>query len=479
MEKLENRFLVLLSWIHSVLLFAGIYLVAAAFYGYRGSSLTRYFLRCLILLLPVVVSWLVVRRLRNFILYQAFGAAVTVAVWAVTQCILTAVFTELIFILRSHAWIARAHNKKIEQETMGLANPEPELWEIPTMLDRPQIWHCIWHLILYLGLIFTRRRDLLTIMFYLLVSEIVVCFTFNYLDWQQDFIRKCRNVANLPVRTMRKNRQVILGMALILLLLFMLPAMLFGKEPLTGLLDLIKPLDIEFQIETEEPQPQGDGMMEMLKSLGIDEAAEPPAWFQALTNIIMYGILMVFLIFVLRLLYGLCCRMMQSFAAGEPDDELIFPDRETEEKQEPGIRPRSGFRSTPASAIRRKYRKLIWQRARTKITGTETPGELEAKAGLRSTPKNSALPSVRRSPGQENLSSDPLQSEKNNSLSGALSPENENHVSGADASVTYLHAVYEKARYSREGCTRDEAKEFKNYWKTHNLPESVNITEDM
>lgn len=182
----------------------------------------------------------------------------------------------------------------------------------------------------------------------------------------------------------------------------------------------------------------------MLESLGIEEAAEPPAWFQTLTNLILYGVLLLFLVFGLRMLYVLCCRMMQSFAAGDPGDELIFPDNEGEEEQGPGRRGRGGFRSTPASAVRRKYRKLIWQRARTGITGTETPEELEGKAGLR----------------------------------GAPQPENGSHVSGEDASVTYLHAIYEKARYSREGCTRDEAKKFKNYWITHSLPESVKVTED-
>lgn len=415
-EKLESGVLVVLSWIHALLLFAGSYLLAAGFLSMGHREALGYMSLSLVLLVPVAVSWLLIRKIRNFFLYQLAGFGVTALVWFLTSSFLTAALTELVFLIRCHAWIVRASNKKKQQEMMGDPENRPklELWDIPTLLDSPRIYHLMLQAVIYLGILVTRHYDLLRVMLYLMTAELFVVFLFRYLESQRDFILSSSRIANLPVRTMRRNRQAILAVALAFLVILASPALIYGREPLTGLMDRVASIEVEMPPMEETVSPGGnDGMAQLLEAMA-GEQKEPPAWLEPLTNVLTYGILLLALLALVRVVYGLCRRMVRSFAGDGEEDELIFPDQEAEEVYERAARGRKEARWTsPNQAVRRRYRRTILKKAPRSPGGWETPEELEEGAGLGGAEEN-----------------------------------------------RYFHEIYEKARYSREGCSKEEARDY-------------------
>lgn len=417
-ERLEGIVLMVLPWLHALFLFGGVYLLAAGFFTMDRGEALRYLFSSLVLLIPTAVSWLLIRKIRNFFLYQLAGLGMTALIWLLTSSVLTAVLTEVIFLIRCHAWILRASNKKKQQEMMGdpESRPQLELWDIPTLLDYPRIYHLGLQTVLYLGILVTRQYDLLAPMFCLMTAELFVIFLFHYLDSQRDFILSSSRIANLPVRTMRRNRRAILAVALVVLGILTSPAFLYGKEPLVDLMEWLCSVKYEGAPAETVEAPAGvgmsDGMAELLETMA-GEQQEPPAWLEPVTMAVTYVILAAALLAAVRAVYGLCRRMVRSFAGDGEEDELIFPDQEVgEEYEKMPLARRESRWGSPNHMIRRRYRRTILRTAGHRPEGWESPRELEREAGIR----------------------------------------------GAEAE--YFHEAYEKARYSREGCSREEAKAY-------------------
>ena len=167
-------------------------------------------------------------------------------------------------------------------------------------------------------------------------------------------------------------------------------------------------------MQTGEDEQGTDYMMEELMRIKA-AAKETPAWLKAASKAVSALILLWVAYLILRMMISAVQRAMKSFVE-DGEDEIIFLGKEADEGGKRGglmdRRKKERFFSA-GRRIRRMYKKALRRRIKEDIRGSETPSELEDKAGLHSD----------KSP------------------------------------YDTVHELYEKARYGKEECTKEELKQ--------------------
>lgn len=406
MFKLEDAFLTVLSWIHCLLLTMVVFLFVSCLPFLPEAEAIVYYRKSLWILIPVIASWYMVRRIKGFLLYLSVGAAVTAVTGFLSKDWIIVVLSVFVILMRSYPRIVRG---KMLEEYPGEIE-EIEIWEIPTFMDRPKMIPWMFCSLIYLVIIISKRHMLLMTMFYVLLAAIFVCYMFASASRMKEFITKNRRIANLPVKTMQLMQRSVLCVTLFILLLFVLPSIIYGEEPLTVLSEIEIKQTATVQVEMPSGQEGMGGMEAMLEMIGAQEIREWPEWVQKLMNALVYLVASCGAAAIAFLLYQAFRRMMHDFAGGHGEDEIILLEGEETEMFSGLRKRREGMLSrTPAMKIRKEYKKLIRKRLKTNPFGSETPQELEQNAEV----------------------------------------ANES-----------FHILYEKARYTQDGCSKEDLEQF-------------------
>lgn len=407
MFRTENRWMNALSWFHSVLLFSGFYMVLAAAFNLEEQEVLKIWFGSLWLFVPVISSWVFIRKLKGFIGYLLGGILIVALVTAVSQNLLTLIFSVLIFGIRAYVRVIRG---RMNDKELPGEMKEIELWEIPTLLDQPQVYHWILFIVFYITLIYLKQNELLKWMFGALLVEIFVTYIHSSLQQMTNYVRENCHIAHLPVKAIQRMQRAVLGITLAILIALVLPSVFCGKEPLTALTEI----KFDFNIQIEEEQPEtieemanpGEAMREMLGG----EERKPNVILEAIMNALVYIIGIAGCAAAVFVVARICRKLMNSFENGQDMDEIISLDDEGETlaTKIQRVRKERDFKSVK-NKIRKNYKKLIKKHMKGKPAGWETPEELEEKAGLK----------------EANISEE-------------------------------IHAVYEKARYSQHECNEQD-----------------------
>lgn len=417
----KSRALILLSWIHDLLLFEGIYTLAAAIQGIKGRDVTFFLLKGLIMLLPVVLSYIVICKCRNLWIFLLFSLASIWFMKTISQNLLTGCLTAFLFLFRCYVKLKQGEirRKMKELPNEAGAQEDKEVWEVPTLLDAPRVPHCLLFVIMYLGILYLHRYALLNLMLGILAAEFCICLAYCYLERLDGFVKNNSRVANLPAGTMKKIGTRILLIGIIGLILFLLPAAIYHEEPLAKL--RFEPKDTDSVVEYYEENSEPDYMMAELMRLKA-QAKKTPKWLEKVSEITALFTVLLISYLALRLIFMTLKKAMESFSDNE--DEIIFLGNEDDNRE--GVKRllkqtvKDSLRS-PELKIRRLYKKLIKRTLPENPYGNETPLELESKAGL-----------------YEKKTDEMCQ----------------------------IHDLYEKARYGKEGCTKEEAKHYADLYSS-------------
>ena len=398
MEQRQNRFFILLGWLHALLCCESFYPMFTVLLYLEAPKNIFYCLLGVSLLIPIIVSWFVVKKLRRLFLYLLLGilfslgfgilsgmAGVLLDIGFYPAAVPATLLSILLFILREHAYI---HHDLHFPDV-----PHPLHWAffgihyiIGALLKNSFYWHAV---------------------FYLFFVDVLVSFSFRFFDGFRNFLKMHSRSANLPVKTMQRVSKIVFAVSFILLLLFSLPSLFYGKEPLSMLPDLTSGTDLS---PAPAPMELDSEMMSEDEFFFPDASYEPmPAWIEWMLQAFMYLIFVGIAFFLLYLIYKACRRAAALFSA-ETEDTIVFLDKApSDAEQSPQKKRLRNMRNLSADQqIRRLYKKTIRRALKQTPRGTETPAELESAAGL----------------------------------------------SGETGSQ--LHLIYEKARYSDETCTADE-----------------------
>lgn len=416
----KSYMLVLLSWIHDLLLFEGIYVFASAVQNIRGVALKFFVLEGMILLVPVILSWMVMRRCRNLWLFLMFSVTMTWAVWAFSGNVLTGFLTAFVFLFRCYVRLKEGEIRRNMRDLPGEAGAREgkETWELPTFLDTPRIIHCLLFVLMYLGVICLHRHDLIKPVLGLTAAELLVCLAYDYLERLGEFIAENDHVANLPAATMKKTGAAILLIGTTGLALFMAPAAFCDKEPLADLRFQAGNME-DMDVAVYEEEPETDYMMEELDELK-SQAKKTPEWLKKLSEILSSLVLCAIIYTALRLALRAIRNAMEAFS--DNGDEIIFLGKEEECLEGVRLRrkrPEKDRILSPDRKIRRFYKKMIRHALNEPPRGHETPLELELRAGL---------------------------------------------YEKGDWETDKIHRIYEKARYGKEGCSKEEVQECTRKW---------------
>ncbi len=414
----------IITWIHSVLLFACVYPLLASLVSFRGAAFWRVTLSGALLLVPVVLSWYLLLKLKYLLQYVPASIPVvclTVLLsWlaggrgtpGLFSAALAGFFSVLIVILRIYSRVSYGNMKREFLDVHGSQHFDVQEREMPGLLNSPKAYHWVWFTILYVPGMFLRFTTFLYIMFGILFADVFLCLGYRYISSLYEYARANQEVANFPYKTMRRIHRVIGITGALLLVLFLLPAVLYGREfepDLTTdrpLLEFKEPPP-ETQQEEYAPEITDTQLMEAMKI----QNRPAPKWLLNLCKILGY-ICAVFLIvmFARQIIRGMK-RMGKNFSV-EEEDEVVFlePDRTDSVTGIFRRKKRDSFLSANQQ-VRKRYKKTIKKATKEKPSATATPSELEKNAGLED-----------------------------------------------DASMRALHDLYEKARYSENGCSGDDMK---------------------
>ena len=384
-DRTGERFLTGIAWVHDVCLFLLCYLIASGIMAESGRTFEAYWLYGCFLFLPLLISYLGVRKLKHFLLFVPLGLVFTAVTWLILEDALTTALTFLIFLFRVAAQIRKGQAKR-ELEDMQGATKEGVAAAVEGMtsaLETPRAAHLIFYAAAYFILYFLDRRALLPWVSLLLLADVICFFLYKYVEGRTVFLAAKFRQANVPVQALKRICRMMLLPLLGALVIGLLPVFFWEYDPLEHL---------EFQerrAQQEETEPPAEQQETGQESPGedtgasLEDLAEPPKWLSRLAYITQFVLAagVVALIFF-GVFLGLK-RLMRVYAAGE-EDQVIFleGDGPTDEifRQKSGRTP--GWFSHEAG-VRRKYKRLIRRNLKTRPSGTETPEELEQLAGLK------------------------------------------------------------------------------------------------
>ncbi len=410
----------LLSWIHSMLIFEGVFVLSAGILHMKGERLVLFLAQGLVLAVPLVLTDVLVKRCKSLVLFCLLGAVLVWVMGLVSGNGLVRWITVFICLFRCYVRLKQGEIRKRMRELPGEPGvSEAAAWlDVPDLLDEPKLLHGLLFVFIYLGLISLNRIDLMEVSFALLDAELCISLCYRYLRKLSEFTEKNRYVANLPVKAMRRTGMGIMGTGMILLFVCMLPAVIYQEEPLTKVRFDLSQMEEGGGGETYEDNIEPDYMMEELMRIKAS-AKETPAWMEAASKLVCVLMLVWVSYLAVKIVFSMVQRAAAAFS-DEWEDEVVFLGKGGEEAGSGQKRTLKKERFFSADRkIRKLYKRTVRRKAAGNILGSETPLELEDKAGFYG-------------------------------------------AGGSQKSIDLLaaHKLYEKARYGKEECTKEDVKQY-------------------
>ena len=419
----------ILGLVHVPLLLLPAYGLMGAFLELSGGQLMRLMVCAAFPAAAALIGFFAIRKLRHFI-PNLFVAVLLVALsglgaWTLNRerlavgvlaVVVTVIFTIAVCALRLYSRLQAGELKNdFEAAHMDQENVVLEAYEIDTFLNYPEPGHWAWISLFYAAGLAAKSSAYLHFVFWILAADVLICFLFHYFRDYHQYVRMNHGLANLPLRMMGKVHRTFLAAGVVLLLLFMAPGMLYGKEPLQQA--------VENMIEREREKP-GASITDMEEQTVADQEVSTesmdsifteeyvtPKWVRVFYEVLTWVFGIGCGAFLLYLVFVWIRGISREYGSGDGEDEVISL-RDISETRRTLRRKRKEAQAGPNGMVRKYYRRLI----RKGISGTPdpalSPAQLEEAAGT-----------------------------------GRMLPDK------AEA----LHKLYEKARYSREGVSREEA----------------------
>ncbi|MCM1283282.1 MAG: hypothetical protein NC180_07415 [Muribaculaceae bacterium] len=419
MKLRTSAVLDILACLHAWILFAGLYPFFASLFSFHGADFRRMTLCSLLVLLPVILGFLLLQYLHNMFLYIFSGLLITAAGVVFSYllggvglpagnmaAILYGVISLTVFAIHLHTKVMYGKEKREFMEApVQRGEFTLQIRDMPGILLLPQPYHWAWLTILYVFGMLLHFTACLYCLFGLALADVFICLLHRYIRALETYARQNRTVANFPVRNMQRIHRLTGIAGFVMLAFFLLPAVLFGREFQINL-TTDAPL-VSLEAPTEEAfQPAGGGQVvdtELMEAM-LDSGHDAPEWLLALFEFIGYLILAFCVIAAVIALVRKLRSMGLDFSTENADEIISLDTADPDEAKAIDAPPKERALSIN-QRIRRRYRKTIRKATKGRPSRCATPAELEQNAAVHN-----------------------------------------------DA----LHTVYEKARYSKDGCSRED-----------------------
>lgn len=400
----------ILAYLHVFVLFTSVYLPIASFYGIHSGDEMGRILKILIIsplmLIPIILGDLLGERIHNMFLYMGIGIAVSFGV-AKAGAVYTSRFADPLtneifgisavsFLLSLVVFItnARAYIKKTQDE-WGYSDEQKKQEESDvqvgkmagaTFLNTPDVRHTLVFIFPYVLAVFAKHEAYVRMLFIFAVIDVFLLFADFITCAFVNFMYKNRRSSNMPVQFINRMVAAMIGVGCGLIILFMLPSILMGGEPLLNkdfsqknyATTDFRP--IESAMRAEESAQQAERID--FRDLYVDET---PQWVRDFQKIMWVICTIAVIIMAIAGVVIFIKNSAKAFSQrSQTNDEVEFLDTTRGDIKSATRIFAKGEENifSPAKQIRNRYKKLIKKKAKGQSLLALTPSQLEEAAGL-------------------------------------------------------------------------------------------------
>ena len=406
---MRKALVMLLQYLHGIFLWVAVLSGISEIFSLFEPDQTEVFLRSLIVFVPFFVTGIAARRVKSIFTFLLISFLSMIPVFFIAAT----VTQKVIFLLISFIMMVVRIVTRVKEDSYD-----------PFLL--PMIGVLGVFVVLYIIGTLTHNQLVTTVNYYLGFLYTILIILYQNGVHLNGYLEYNNSVENIPVRQIRKNNTMIMSvfMAVVILMMIFLPMtgmsnliVLFGKGLRAALIFILGLFTKEpSEAVPEELTPQAEQSMPADFSGLVDET---PAWVTALYNSLSLALGVAVGILLFAALITAIYKLIKKFyrPSFDNNDEAVFLDplQGSDDMDRSGRFQRPLWLSfDPNSVIRKQYRKMILKRKRRVDRNSYTPEELEDYVEV-----------------------------------------------PADERRARYHGLYEKARYSKEGCTRDDVQALK------------------
>lgn len=343
------------------------------------------YLKCLLIFIPIMVTEIAVRRLKNLGIYLISCLAVTAAVWGIIRLLFddTGVLYPIVMTAES---LLIAFIRLRERLRLARQQREDDLYAEPaiSLINQPSFGFLWYFAVMYMiGIIFY-SKTLCDFAFWNGAVYFYIVLAYTYITETSHYLGLNKRTKSIPRKRLYTIGAAMAGLFAVLVLFAMLPSFfLTGQRRYTDIRTWSDKMQfVEYQ-PIIPPQTGGDGYAgdDWIAMLNEGEAPPEPSklwtylgWIAAAAGIafIVYEAAKMF-----RQVFG---EFRDSF--DENGDKVEELDEEVLQKEERLNLRRSRKSDSEAERIRRTYRRTIRKHRKEIPAPYESPSELEKNAGL-------------------------------------------------------------------------------------------------
>lgn len=382
------------GWIHTTLLLAILIPFLYALCVQDQTAVGSYlYLKCLIILFPVIATDLAADRCRSLLAYlllcTLIFAATGVLGWTLAGALragmlfwgyLLLLLCETLFVIISRL-TARLQKKKDQDAAFGA---DPSFQPFSDLLKEPAFPALFYFGGVYVIAVNFNSPSVCNMALFSAVLYTVITFLYQYVTESERYLSLNKRTCHLPSRRIYGIGSGMLAIYLLLLMILVLPSLLtIPHRHYRDLRELTADLEItypEFMPE-EQTDAQGEDFMAALMA-EYDPAAPPPWWLDFIFYLFTSLISFLLILLLLKKIYT----VFQDFrTAKDENGDVIEELQDTVEDSQKITLSVRRRRSSEKEQIRKQYRRLIRRHRKDRPAVYESPTEIEANAGIHHT----------------------------------------------------------------------------------------------
>ncbi|MCM1121481.1 MAG: hypothetical protein NC416_02750 [Eubacterium sp.] len=382
-------------WIHSALIIAIIIpLIYALSTELPAAFAQSLFFKCLIILLPLVLSDLAVEKCKGLLLYLITGVLIFALTGIFAWCIAGSLRQDNQFFLWGYMTLSlcetafvifnrlaeRLHKIKEAEAAQG---EDPDWHPSRSFLREPSFMFLLYFLIVYVIAVNVNSPAVCNAALFSAIVYTVDTFLYQYVTETDNYLSLNKRTCNLPSKRIYGIGSGMLALFMLLLLVTVLPALFTISN--RHYRDLRK-MSFDVEIDYTEPIPENDTantdedfMAALMEEYG--EVKPTPRWIILLSYAVEIAVFVVLALALLRKIFS----TFQDFRKAVDDNgDVVENLKDADETIQPVKKPAPAIhhRLSERERIRKEYRKTIRRCRKDRPSPYETPLEIETNAGI-------------------------------------------------------------------------------------------------
>lgn len=388
------------GWIHTSLILAIIIpLIYALCVEDQTAVGPNLYLKCLIILFPVVITDLAADRCRNLLSYLilcmlAFAATGTAA-WILAGSLrgsiliwgyLLLLLGETLFVITNRL-TARLQKKK-DRDAATVA--DPTFHPFYDILKEPSFLYLLYFGAVYILAVNFNSPSVCNAALFSAVLYALITFLYQYVNETEHYLSLNKRTCNLPSKRIYGIGSGVLAIYLLILMLLTLPSLFtLSHRHYRDLRELTS--DVQIDYAELMPENNSENMGEDPMAALLEEYGEPtpaPWW----VDFIFYAISAIIFVFLAIALMKKVYAVFQDFRiANDENGDIVEELQDTQEDIRKIRTPAGRRRLSEKERIRKEYRKTIRRHRKDRPAIYESPAEIEANTGIAGTEEIAAL----------------------------------------------------------------------------------------